>query len=166
MQPERPIDLHFGLSRPNGPASGPGSSSRAQGQPDVLAAAEPFVQPCGPHDYGVDTVGCACPTGDYRPVMVRLMEEVKRLRGLLDGAEEELYVTTTSERVGYRVSNLAQAHQLAAIHRRWQAIDGGDAWVESRIVTQRKRVDPPSGGKYTWPATGRGETVDYSGRAA
>lgn len=72
-------------------------------QPDVLTAAEPFVQQCGPCDFGVITVGCNCPPGDYRPVMVRLMEEVERLRAgqpaphlrpLLDLTADELDALT------------------------------------------------------------------------
>ena len=42
-----------------------------------------WAVPCGPHDLGVDTVGCACPDGDPRPVIAGLLAEIGRLRYLL-----------------------------------------------------------------------------------
>ena len=59
-------------------------------RPDVLAEAEPFVQQCGPCDYGVMEVGCACPSGDYRHIMVRLMDEVRRLRAKIEDRRRRL----------------------------------------------------------------------------
>jgi uncharacterized Zn finger protein (UPF0148 family) len=43
-----------------------------------------WLQECGPHDYGVISTGCACPEGDYRPVMLRLVDEVRHLRADID----------------------------------------------------------------------------------
>jgi hypothetical protein len=49
--------------------------------PDVLKAAEPWMQQCGPHDVGLDSVGCACPPDeDPRPIVSRLAAEIERLR--------------------------------------------------------------------------------------
>jgi len=42
-----------------------------------------WAVPCGPCDLGVDTVGCACPEGDPRPVIAKLLAEIGRLRYLL-----------------------------------------------------------------------------------
>lgn len=48
---------------------------------DVLKAAEPWMQVCGPHDYGVDTAPCGCPPdGDPRVIVSKLAAEVQRLR--------------------------------------------------------------------------------------
>lgn len=48
---------------------------------DVLKAAEPWMQVCGPHDYGVDTAPCGCPPdGDPRVIVSKLAAEVERLR--------------------------------------------------------------------------------------
>lgn len=49
---------------------------------DPVYRARPFLTLCGPHDVGVMEVGCACPSGDYRPVMARLVDEIVRLRGV------------------------------------------------------------------------------------
>jgi hypothetical protein len=52
---------------------------------DVLKAAQPWMQQCGPHDYGVDTAPCGCPPdGDPRPIVSRLAGEVERLSRELD----------------------------------------------------------------------------------
>jgi hypothetical protein len=61
---------------------------------DVLKAAEPWMRQCGPHDVGVDSVGCACPPDDDpRPIVSRLAAEVERLRAALaaamEGAEQD-----------------------------------------------------------------------------
>jgi hypothetical protein len=48
---------------------------------DVLSAAEPWMQVCGPHDYGVDSAPCGCPPdGDPRVIVSKLAAEVQRLR--------------------------------------------------------------------------------------
>lgn len=50
---------------------------------DTKAVRDEFLRPCGLHDYGVDSAGCACPGSDYRPVMLDLVEEVESLRSAL-----------------------------------------------------------------------------------
>jgi hypothetical protein len=55
--------------------------------PDVLEAAKPFMQQCGPHDYGLHEMGCMCPDGDPRVVISRMFQEIQRLRDRLDAAQ-------------------------------------------------------------------------------
>lgn len=38
-----------------------------------------WATPCGSCDYGL-AYACTCPTGDPRPVVARLLEEIDRLR--------------------------------------------------------------------------------------
>lgn len=44
-----------------------------------------WLKQCGPCDFGLHEMSCACPPGDadYRPVMARLVCEVERLRAEL-----------------------------------------------------------------------------------
>lgn len=54
------------------------------GLPLDLATVEPWMQVCGPCDYGIHNyTGCACPEGDPRPVVVKLVAEIERLRAEL-----------------------------------------------------------------------------------
>lgn len=53
---------------------------------DVLTRAEPWLTQCGPCDFGIHT-RCTCPLGDYRPVMLALVEEIQRLRQRTDNIE-------------------------------------------------------------------------------
>lgn len=63
-------------------AHGPESPLRAG--MDVVQRAEPFMRQCGPCDYGL-SMGCSCPEGDFRPIVVDLVAEVERLRRLVQG---------------------------------------------------------------------------------
>jgi hypothetical protein len=55
---------------------------------DVLKAAGPWMQQCGPHDVGLDTVGCACPPDeDPRPIVSLLAAEVEKLRATVERVE-------------------------------------------------------------------------------
>lgn len=54
---------------------------------DILKRAEPFMSQCGPCDFGLVEMGCACPDGDFRPIIADLCREVERLRAELDRAE-------------------------------------------------------------------------------
>lgn len=42
--------------------------------------------PCGTCDFGLVEYGCTCPQGDYRLVMLKLVDEIRRLRGATDEA--------------------------------------------------------------------------------
>jgi hypothetical protein len=54
------------------------------GEPlDLDAIASEHLTQCGAHDYGLQEYGCSCSDRDPRPVIARLVDEVKRLRGLL-----------------------------------------------------------------------------------
>lgn len=46
---------------------------------DPIKRAEPFLTQCGSCDAGLP-MSCTCPTGDYRPVMSDLVDEVLKLR--------------------------------------------------------------------------------------
>jgi hypothetical protein len=72
--------------------------------------ADVWTVPCGPHDFGVDTTGCACPQGDPRPVISGLLREIERLRrpqppgaGVVDVARtllgRRVVVTVNKERL-------------------------------------------------------------------
>lgn len=53
---------------------------------DVVKRAAPFMATCGPCDFGLAEFGCACPEGDFRPIVADLVAEVERLRSLLPPA--------------------------------------------------------------------------------
>jgi hypothetical protein len=59
-----------------------------QPPPDVIAAAEPFLAQCGSCDYGLE-MGCACPKGDPRVVMSRLVTELTEARTKVDALVAE-----------------------------------------------------------------------------
>lgn len=46
---------------------------------DLTAIRKEWLNQCGPCDYGLVEMGCACPVGDYRPIIVKLADEVERL---------------------------------------------------------------------------------------
>ena len=50
---------------------------------DIDSIAEKWLNQCGPCDFGMPEYGCTHPREDYRPVLMSLVEEVKRLRLLL-----------------------------------------------------------------------------------
>lgn len=52
---------------------------------DLLSRAAPFLNQCGPCDYGLPT-SCTCPAGDWRAVMAELVREVERLRVITEAA--------------------------------------------------------------------------------
>lgn len=56
-------------------------------EPLDLETVRPWMQPCGPHDYGMPEYGCACPDGDPRPIVVKLVAEVERLRAAIGRVE-------------------------------------------------------------------------------
>ena len=39
---------------------------------------ERWMVPCGPHDYGIDWTGCACPQGDPRVVVSELWQAYEK----------------------------------------------------------------------------------------
>jgi len=47
---------------------------------DLEAIKAEWLNQCGPCDYGMPEYGCTHPSGDYRPVMLSLVEEIERLR--------------------------------------------------------------------------------------
>lgn len=61
----------------------------APDQLDLDAIAREWLVQCGSCDYGLVEYGCRCPSGDYRPVMLRLVDELRRLRGEQIEAREE-----------------------------------------------------------------------------
>lgn len=57
---------------------------------DLDAISREWLNQCGPHDFGVTTAGCACPDGDPRPVISRLVTEVERLTAENANLREQL----------------------------------------------------------------------------
>ena len=60
---------------------------------DLAAIEGEWLRQCGPHDFGLP-YGCACPDGDPRPVIARLVAELRsaagalaRIHKLVDAAE-------------------------------------------------------------------------------
>lgn len=47
--------------------------------PDPVEAAKPWLQMCAPCDLGLPT-RCTCPSGDFRSIILALVNEVERLR--------------------------------------------------------------------------------------
>ncbi len=52
----------------------------------AAARAEPWLQVCGPHDFGMHEYGCmckiqacGCPSGDPRPVISSLLDDMRKL---------------------------------------------------------------------------------------
>jgi hypothetical protein len=66
------------LDEPQPPASG--GVVETGPATDVVKQAKPFLQQCGPCDYGLVEMSCSCAGGDYRPAMIALVREVERLR--------------------------------------------------------------------------------------
>lgn len=57
-----------------------GAESPLRAGMDVVQRAQPFMAQCGPCDFGLADFGCACPTGDFRPIVADLVAEMERLR--------------------------------------------------------------------------------------
>lgn len=82
---------------------------------DVLKAAAPWMQVCGPHDFGVDTAPCGCPPdGDPRVIVSKLATEVQRLREELDAARELVGVDLPPEQWEAHAYKLGAAYEAAA----------------------------------------------------
>ena len=105
-------------------------------RPDVLTEAKPFVQQCGPCDAGLP-MSCTCPPGDYRHVMVRLMEEVQRLRA--EREHMEMHPAGTVEWLKNRVNELtAERDQLTAYNR---AVKGANDDLRAELTKARQERD-------------------------
>ncbi len=67
---------------------------------DPIKRAEPFLARCGSCDAGLP-MSCTCPTGDYRPVMADLVDEVLKLRaGVRAWQQADQSRTTTAPNAG------------------------------------------------------------------
>lgn len=56
----------------------------------LLDDARPWATPCGLHDYGELMAACDCPQGDPRPIVARLVTEVKLLRAEVERLRQEV----------------------------------------------------------------------------
>lgn len=50
---------------------------------DLVVRAERFMRQCGRCDYGLPEYACSCQDEDYRGLVVDLVTEIERLRGIL-----------------------------------------------------------------------------------
>lgn len=99
---------------------------------DVLTDAEPFMAQCGPCDYGMVEMGCACPKGDFRPVMSRLVHELDAARQTIARAvaARELLQADLTEQA---VTIAAQHNELTALRLVKKA---ARAWLASISITE------------------------------
>lgn len=57
---------------------------------DLGDVATEWLKECPDHDYGMPEHGCACPGGDFRPVMARLVDELAASRERVEAMAEAL----------------------------------------------------------------------------
>lgn len=97
---------------------------------DVLEAAKPWMQQCGPHDYGIQAGSCGCPPdGDPRPI-------VSKLAGELEAARKALLDVT--DVFGYHLTNDEVAEQ---IREGWQGVPQRVAEDLSELRAKVSRVE-------------------------
>jgi len=57
---------------------------------DLAEVRATWLRQCGPCDYGLVEHGCTCPPGDYRPVLLRAVDELEQARRDRDDAKAAL----------------------------------------------------------------------------
>lgn len=91
---------------------------------EILEAAKPWMQQCGPHDYGIDSAPCGRPPGgDPRVIVSKLVGEIERL---VAGAEKVIgdFESTAREHRDAGDKDSAEHHEMLAWKLRRDILGG------------------------------------------
>ena len=87
---------------------------------------ETWLRQCGPCDFGLVEYGCTCPSGDYRPVMSRLLHAFEALQ------RENTELRTASM---HRLIGLVPSGELRSLLAEWVAEEQRRANAKEGAVT-------------------------------
>lgn len=100
---------------------------------ELAEVAATWTAQCGPCDYGL-SYPCACPTGDPRPVVSKLLGEIERLKAA-EALVAARVLRNVSEQIIHRVGELRENFRSGAVGIEYiNGMEDADSWIERAIA--------------------------------